>query len=129
MTEFGIRYKADLTGEWSDYVVDSVRLLNEQLEPEGRRFYFDQADVAQKSIGGFNVWDMYGWAVLPEEVDEFEPLWLASADRGPGEGGSTPMDGFCDVTVTWEERDGKPFARIVHYDGWDDPGTVLGDTA
>lgn len=83
--------------------------------PKGRRFYFDQIGVAQKSIGGFKVWDMCGWAVLPEEADEFEPLGLAGADREPAEDGSTPMDGFCDVTVTWEERDGKPFAHIVHY--------------
>lgn len=75
MTEFGIRYEADLhNGVWTDYVVDSVRLLNRQLAPEGRRFYFGEIDVAQKIIGGYKVWDMFGSAVPVSERKDFEPL-------------------------------------------------------
>lgn len=128
MTEFGIRHEADAEGEWSDFIVGSVRLLNKQLAPEGLLFYFSEVDVAQKVIGGHKVWDMYGWAVSAEEAPEFEPLWLADADRDADENGVTPLDRFCNVIVTWGERSGEPFAHVVHYDGWDDPGTVLGTT-
>ncbi len=128
MTEFGIRYEADASGPWSDFVIDSVRLLNKQLEPVELRFYFGEVDVAQKIIGGYKVWDMYGWAVSEDEVSEFEPMWFAGEDGNADADGNTPMDKFCDVTVTWEDRGGKPYARIMHFDGWDDPGTVIGSS-
>ena len=129
MKEFGIRHDADAVGPWSDFVIDSVRLLNKQLEPERLRFYFDEVDVAQKIIDGYKVWDMYGWVVGDDETSEFEMMWLADEDRHADADGATPMDKFRNVTVTWEDHDGKPFAHIVHYDGWDDPGTVFGVSA
>lgn len=128
MTEFGIRHEADATGEWSDFVIDSVRLLNEQLAPEGLSFYFDEVNVAQKIIDDHKVWDMYGWAVSGDEAAEFERLWLADADESSAADGTTPMDKFCDVSVSWGERDGRPYARIVHYNPRDDSEIVLGTT-
>lgn len=81
MRVFGIRREADTTGPWSDYVVDSVSLLNEHLNPRGKYFYFVEVDVAQQVIGGHKVWDMYGWVIDGSERGEFGPLWLAEADR------------------------------------------------
>lgn len=108
MTTFGIRHEADTTGEWSQYVIDSVNLLNEHLNPSGKYFYFDEIDVAQQDIGGYKVWDMYGWVVDGEQRADFEPLWLADVDRHAAPDGSCPLDRFCDFTVKWEDRDGAP---------------------
>ena len=46
MAHFGIRYANDLTDEFSEYVVDSVDLLNAQLAPHGVGFFFDPVDVS-----------------------------------------------------------------------------------
>lgn len=45
VAHFGIRYANDLTDEFSEYVVDSVDLLNAQLAPHGVGFFFDTIDV------------------------------------------------------------------------------------
>lgn len=45
VAHFGIRYANDLTGEYSEYVTDSVDLLNLQLAPHGVGFFFDAVDV------------------------------------------------------------------------------------
>ena len=45
MTSFGIRYANDLTGEYSEYVTDSVDLLNAQLASYGAGSFFDAVDV------------------------------------------------------------------------------------
>ena len=45
MTNFGIRYANDLTGEYSEYVTDSVDLLNAQLASYGAGSFFDAVDV------------------------------------------------------------------------------------
>lgn len=45
MAHFGIRYANDLTSEYSEYVTDSVDLLNLQLAPHGVGFFFDAVDV------------------------------------------------------------------------------------
>lgn len=45
VAHFGIRYANDLTDEFSEYIVDSVDLLNLQLAPHGVGFFFDTADV------------------------------------------------------------------------------------
>ena len=45
VAHFGIRYVNDLTGEYSEYVTDSVDLLNLQLAPHGMSFFFDTVDV------------------------------------------------------------------------------------
>lgn len=44
MTHFGIRHANDLTDEFSEYIVDSVDLLNLQLASHGMGF-FDTVDV------------------------------------------------------------------------------------
>lgn len=125
MTTFGIRYTADTTSRWSGYIVDSVNLLNEHLNPSGMFFYFDEVDVAQQVIGGYKVWDMYGWLVDAGQRDEFEPLWLASVDHHAAPDGSTLLDRFCDVTVTWEDRGGVPYAKITHFDSFDEEPEVI----
>ena len=45
MTHFGIRYANDLTDEFSEYIVDSVDLLNAQLASNGVGFFFDAVDL------------------------------------------------------------------------------------
>ena len=45
VAHFGIRYANDLTGECSEYVPDSVDLLNLQLASHGMGFFFDAVDV------------------------------------------------------------------------------------
>lgn len=125
MSVFGIRHASDADGEWGSYVVDSVNLLNEHLNPRGKCFYFDDIDVAQQVIGGNKVWDMYGWVIDVDQRSEFEPLWLADVDRHAAPDGSTPLDKFRDVTVTWEDRDGTPHARITFFDSFDEEPEVI----
>lgn len=108
----GIRFERDATGPWSDYAVDSVNLLNKRFNPQGKYFYFDEVDVAQQVIGGHKVNDMYGWVIDKAERTEFEQLWLAEVDRHAAPGGSTLLDKFCDVIVTWEDRGGEPYALV-----------------
>ncbi len=36
------------------------------------------------------------------------------------------MDRLCDVTVTWEEHEDKPFAHVAYYDDWGGPDAELG---
>lgn len=45
VAHFGIRNANDLTDEFSEYVVDSVDLLNAQLAFHGMGFFFDTVDV------------------------------------------------------------------------------------
>ena len=45
VAHFGIRYANDLTGEFGEYIVDFVGLLNSQLASHGMGFFFDAADV------------------------------------------------------------------------------------
>lgn len=45
VAHFGIRYANDLTDELSEYVVDSVDLLNAQLASHDMSFFFDTVDV------------------------------------------------------------------------------------
>lgn len=46
VAHFGIRYANDLTDEFSEYVVDSVDLLNAQLASHDMSFFFDTVDVS-----------------------------------------------------------------------------------
>ncbi len=78
---FGIRYESDLTHRCSEYIVDSVDLLNAQLAPHEMGFYFDSVDFRQQMIGGKHCWDMYGWVVPNDAVNDFEPIWLAGDDE------------------------------------------------
>ena len=103
-TVFGIRHAADLTGDYSDYVIDSVNLLNKQLAPEGKSFLFDTIDVRQQIIGGFKVWDMYGWVVDKNHLSKVEPFWFADEDD--------MLDGETYVCATWIERNGQPVATF-----------------
>lgn len=45
VAHFGIRYANDLTGEFGEYIVDFVGLLNSQLASHGMGFFFDAVDV------------------------------------------------------------------------------------
>lgn len=106
MTHFGIRYENDLTDEFSEYIVDSVDLLNVQLAPHGMSFFFDTIDVDQQVIGGKHCEDMFGWVVPNGLVPEFEPIWLASEDE--------KLESYNSyVCAKWEDRGGNPHA-IVH---------------
>ena len=103
---FGIRYTSDLTGEYSEYVIDSVDLLNQQLAPHEMGFFFDTIDVRQQVIDGKHCWDMFGWVVPNGLVPEFEPIWLDSEDE--------KLESYNSyVCAKWEDRGGKPHA-IVH---------------
>lgn len=100
---FRIRYANDLTDEFSEYVVDSVDLLNAQLASHGMSFFFDTIDVHQQIIGGKHCWGMFGWAVLNGLVPDFEPIWLANED-----GKLESYNSY--VCAKWEDRGGKPYA-------------------
>lgn len=104
MTHFGIGYTEDLNHRFSEYITDSVDLVNEQIEKSGKRFFFDMADVDQTIIGDKYCWDMFGWVVPNDDVAEFEPLWLGSEDDKLG--------GYDYVFVGWEDRGGMPHAVI-----------------
>ena len=94
-----------MAGEYSEYVIDSVDLLNAQLAPHGMSFFFDTIDVRQQIIGGKHCWDMYGWVVPNEFIEKFEPAWLASEDE--------ELESYnCYVCAKWEDRDGFPHAVI-----------------
>ena len=45
VAHFGIRCANDLTDEFSEYVVDSVDLLNARLASHDMSFFFDTGDV------------------------------------------------------------------------------------
>lgn len=45
VAHFGIRYANDLTDEFSEYVTDSVDLLNAQLASYGAGSFFGAVDV------------------------------------------------------------------------------------
>ena len=101
---FGIRCKSDLTHRYSDYIIDSVDLLNVQLSNHGMNFFFDTADVRQQVIGEKHCWDVFGWVVPDDEVKDFEPIWLARKD--------SELEGYDYVCASWEDRGGHPHAVI-----------------
>ena len=51
VAHFGIRYANDLTDEFSEYIVDSVDLLNLQLAPHGVGFFFDTGSPRGQCMG------------------------------------------------------------------------------
>ena len=101
---FGIRCESDLTHRYSDYIIDSVDLLNARLSNRGMNFFFDTADVRQQVIGGKHCWDVFGWVVPDDEVKDFEPIWLARKDR--------ELESYDYVCASWEDRNGFPHAVI-----------------
>ena len=93
-----------MTDEFSEYIVDSVDLLNSQLAPHNMGFFFDSVDFRQQVIGGKHCWDMYGWVVPNELIEEFEPIWLA--------GENDMLEGYDYVCASWGDRNGFPHAVI-----------------
>ncbi len=104
MTDSGEKCTAYLNDEFSDYIVDSIDLLNAQLGRHGMTFFIDTVDCCQQVIGGKHCEDMFGWAVPNELVDDFRPVW--DDHNGP------ELDKFDYVCASWEERGGKPYAAI-----------------
>ena len=102
---FGIRYEGDLTGRYSEYVIDSVDLLNAQLAHRDLSFFFDTVDVHQQIIDGKHCEDMYGWIVSNELIEEFEPTWLARKD---GE-----LEGYDYVCATMGTRLADPMRENI----------------
>ena len=103
-SHFGIRYANDLSDEFSEFIIDSVDLLNAQLALHGLSFFFDSIDVDQRVIGGKYCENMFGWVIPNGLVAEFEPIWLAGEDEKLG--------GYDYVCASWEDRGGKPYAVI-----------------
>ena len=104
MAYFGIRYENDLTDKFSEYIVDSVDLLNAQLAHRDLAFFFDAVDVDQRVIGDMHCEDMFGWVVPNDIVKDFEPIWLAGDDA--------KLEGYDYVCASWEDRGGIPHAVI-----------------
>ncbi len=102
-TVFGIRHTADLEGEWSDWLVDSVGLINAEAAKTGEAFLFDTVDVRQRVLNGHKCWDMFGWVVPLEKLPEVEPLWLANKDDA--------IDAFYTFAV-FEEGEDEPVVVI-----------------
>ena len=103
MTPFGIRSGNDIGPLDGEYIVDSMRLANEQA-PEGVRFYFDEADMADCVIDGQHCVDMFGWLVPESRASEFEPLWKARLDD--------ELDAGRYTIVSFDEVNGKPVATF-----------------
>ena len=80
-TTFGIRRTADLEANDSDWLIDSVCLINNEAAKTGEAFLFDTVDVAQRVINGHKCWDMYGWVVPLEKLPDVMPKWLADNDE------------------------------------------------
>lgn len=100
----GIRCESDLAHKYSEYIIDSVDLLNAQLSRHGMSFFFDTADVHQQIINGKHCWDMFGWVVPNGLVPDFEPTWLAGEDEKLGS--------YDYVCASWEDREGRPYAAV-----------------
>lgn len=102
---FGIRYESDLTHRYSEYIVDSVDLLNAQLAPHEMGFYLDSVDCRHRMIGGKHCWDMYGWVVPNGAVNDFEPIWLAGDDE--------KLENYDYVCASWDDRNGLPTQSLM----------------
>lgn len=102
-TVFGIRHTADLEAGDSDWLIDSIGLINAEAAKTGEAFLFDTVDVAQRVLNGHKCWDMYGWVVPLEKLPEVEPLWLADDDE--------PIDDYY-TFVCFSEGTGIPVVEI-----------------
>lgn len=103
MIPFGMRSDFDIGTPTGVYIVDSVKLANEQA-PEGCSFYLDEPDIAERVIGGRYCIDLYGWVVPNERKPEFERIWKRFDDDG--------LNDFKYVIVSFDEVNGKPVARF-----------------
>lgn len=103
MTPFGIRSERDIGPIDGEYVVDSVKLANEQA-PEGYSFYFDEPDMPDRIIGGRYCIGMFGWLVPRPEASEFERIWKRRDDDN--------LESYDYCHVSFDETNGKPVARF-----------------
>ena len=100
--ELGIRFQSDAEGEGSDFLLSSLEMVADFLEPNGERFFFDTSDGFEDEIGGRKCVDLFGWIVPDDKSDEFEREWVAS------EPGDAP-GGFDYADITWRPgSDGMP---------------------
>ena len=104
MTSSGIEFTVGLNDKFSEYITDSVELLNAQLGRHGMAFFFDTVDATQQVISGKHGEDMFGWAVPDELVDEFKPAWI--------DGDGVELEKYDYVCASWEDRNGQPYAAI-----------------
>lgn len=103
--ELGIRYETDLVDDGCGtlyYLISSLNIIADVLEPQGKRFFFDTMDASQFTFGGEKCQDMLGWVVDDADVPSFEPRWLAGED-------CDELDEFEYVFVNWAQGDdGRP---------------------
>lgn len=104
LTEHRSKESRERYDGFCEYTIDSVGLVNAQLERRGKRFFFDAADVDQAIIRGKHCWDMYGWVVPNELVHKFEPVWI--------ENDNVELEKYDYVCAGWEDRGGQPYAAI-----------------
>lgn len=100
MTPFGLRRTVDLTAEFSEYVVDSMTLINDALGKDGRAFIFDTVDVHQQVIGEKHLWDMFGWMGDVAAASAALDAWNSGDD--------SLLDDLDYVSVSWLEENGVP---------------------
>lgn len=100
--ELGIRFQSDAEGEGSDFLLSSLEMVADFLEPNEERFFFDTSDGFEEEIGGKKCVDMFGWIVPFDKSDEFEKEW---AESDPGKA----PEGFDYADITWSAgTDGMP---------------------
>lgn len=107
LISLGLRNERDIELPDSDYLIGALSLLQEILQPDGQRFFFDTTDGMNDTIDGSKVVDLYGWIVPLEAVDSFEPRWQSWEDADS----LADLDslGVDYVGITWQEgADGKP---------------------
>ncbi|MGN0076316.1 MAG: hypothetical protein ACI38Z_05005 [Parafannyhessea sp.] len=102
MTPFGIRSEREIGPFDGEFIIDSVKLANEQA-PNGYSFYFEEPDMPEQIIDGKHCVDMFGWLVPNDRKSEFEPIWKRRGDN---------LDDFKSVIVSFDEVNGKPVARF-----------------
>ena len=98
MHELGIRFRNDAEGEGPDFLLNSLEMIADHLEPD-ERFFFDTSDGDEEESGGKKCLDLFGWIVPSGKAAAFEDAWAKS---GPGEA----PDGFDYAVITWHAGDG-----------------------
>ncbi len=99
-TPFGLRRTIALDAEFSEYVIESVGLINELLVATGRAFIFDTVDVRQQVIDGKHLWDMYGWVGRSDMAEQALCSWDSGDD--------SLLDSLDYVSITWLDDNGAP---------------------
>lgn len=98
---FGIRSERDIGPYDGEYVVDSVKLANEQA-PDGYSFYFDEPDMPEQTIDNKHCIKMFGWLVPKSEAQAFESIWKRRDDDH--------LDKYDYGVVSFSAVNGKPVA-------------------